>query len=66
MGPVAPSVAIVVALTIFPLVFSLWVAFVQYDFSIGPDHPWVGLDNFADNWRDPVWRASLGGRRGSR
>jgi multiple sugar transport system permease protein len=56
---IAPSVAIVVALTIFPLVFSLWVAFVQYDFSIGPDHPWVGLDNFADNWRDPVWRASL-------
>ena len=59
VGLIAPSVAIVVALTIFPLVFSLWVAFVQYDFSIGPDHPWVGLDNFADNWRDPVWRASL-------
>jgi multiple sugar transport system permease protein len=56
---VTPSVAIVVALTIFPLAFSLWVSFVEYDFSIGPEHPWVGLDNFADNWRDPVWRASL-------
>jgi multiple sugar transport system permease protein len=56
---VTPSVVVVVLLTIFPLAFSLWVAFVQYDFSIGPEHPWVGLDNFVDNWRDPVWRASL-------
>ena len=56
---VAPAATIVVALTIFPLGFAVWVAFVQYDFSIGPEHPWVGLDNFVENWRDPVWRASL-------
>jgi len=56
---VAPAMAVVIALTIFPLGFSLWVAFVQFDFSIGPEHPWVGLDNFVENWRDPVWRASL-------
>ena len=56
---VTPSVLVVVLLTIFPLAFSLWVAFVQYDFSIGPEHPWVGLDNFVENWKDPVWRASL-------
>jgi multiple sugar transport system permease protein len=56
---VAPAILIVVALTIFPLVFSAWVAFVQYDFSIGPEHPWVGFDNFVANWEDPVWRASL-------
>ena len=24
-----------------------------------PGAPWVGLDNFAENWKDPVWRASL-------
>ena len=35
------------------------MAFVQYDFSIGPEHPWVGFDNFVENWKDPVWRASL-------
>ena len=56
---VSPAVAIVIALTIFPLAFSVWVAFVQYDFSIGPEHPWVGFDNFVENWKDPVWRASL-------
>jgi multiple sugar transport system permease protein len=56
---VTPAMAIVIALTIFPLAFSLWVAFVQFDFSLGREHPWVGLDNFVENWRDPVWRASL-------
>jgi multiple sugar transport system permease protein len=56
---VAPAAAIVLALTIFPLGFAVWVAFVQYDFALGPEHPWVGLDNFVENWRDPVWRASL-------
>ncbi len=56
---VAPAVIAVLALTIFPLLFSLWVAFVQYDFSIGTEHPWVGLDNFVENWKDPVWRSSL-------
>lgn len=56
---IAPAVLLVVALTIFPLGFSLWVAFVQFDFTLGPEHPWVGLDNFVENWRDPVWRASL-------
>jgi multiple sugar transport system permease protein len=56
---VLPAVAIVVALTIFPLGFSMWVNFVQFDFSLGEEHPWVGLDNFRANWEDPVWRHSL-------
>jgi multiple sugar transport system permease protein len=56
---VTPSVLIIVALTIFPLLFAVWVAFVQFDFSISNEHPWVGLDNFKTVWRDPVWRHSL-------
>ena len=56
---VSPAVLIVVALTIFPLAFSLWVTFVRFDFTLGPEHPWVGFDNFVENWKDPVWRASL-------
>jgi multiple sugar transport system permease protein len=56
---VAPSVVLVVALTIFPLGFAVWASFVQYDFSIGLEHPWVGLDNFRANWDDPVWVHSL-------
>ncbi len=56
---VAPAVVLVLALTIFPLGFSLWVNFVQFDFSLGNEHPWVGLDNFAANWNDPTWASSL-------
>jgi len=56
---VVPAIVIIVALTIFPLGFSMWVNFVEFDFSIGEDHPWVGLDNFRDNWNDPVFVHSL-------
>ena len=56
---IAPSVVLIVVLTIFPLGFAIWTSFVQFDFSIGNDHPWVGLDNFRTNWEDPVWRHSL-------
>ena len=56
---VAPSIVLVLALTIFPLGFAVWASFVQYDFSLGLEHPWVGLDNYKENWNDPVWVHSL-------
>jgi multiple sugar transport system permease protein len=56
---VAPAVFLVLALSIFPLGFSMWVNFVEFDFTVGPEHPWVGLDNFRDNIIDPIWRRSL-------
>jgi multiple sugar transport system permease protein len=56
---VAPAVVIIVALTIFPLLFSIWVSFVQFDFSVSNEHPWIGLDNFRTVWEDPVWVHSL-------
>ena len=39
---------VILALTIFPLGFAIWASFVQYDFSLGLEHPWVGLDNYKD------------------
>jgi multiple sugar transport system permease protein len=56
---VAPAMVLILALTIFPLGFAIWTSFVQFDFSIGEEHPWVGLDNFRVNWEDPIWRRSL-------
>ena len=47
------------ALTIFPLGFAIWASFVQYDFSLGLEHPWVGLDHYKHNRNDPVWFHSL-------
>src|SRR6266498_250162 len=56
---VSPAILIIVALTIFPLAFSVWVSFVQFDFSVSNAHPWVGLRNFKETWQDPVWVHSL-------
>jgi multiple sugar transport system permease protein len=56
---VSPAVTLVFAFSIFPLAFSLWVLFVEFDFSVSNEHPWVGLDNFSDNWIDPVWWNSI-------
>jgi multiple sugar transport system permease protein len=56
---VFPAVFLVLALSLFPLVFSLWVNFVEFDFSVSNSHPWVGLDNFKDNFNDPNWWNSI-------
>ena len=50
---VAPAVILILALTVYPLVFSLWVAFVNYDFTV-PGHAFVGLQNFRRVLSDPV------------
>jgi multiple sugar transport system permease protein len=55
---VAPAVFLILALSIFPLLFSLWVSFVNYDFQI-PGHAFVGLKNFEQVVADPVARWSL-------
>ena len=63
---VAPAVALILLLTVFPLGYSLWVDFVNFDFSI-PGHAWVGLDNFRTVWSRPDSAArARGSRSGSR
>ncbi len=55
---VAPAVLLILALSVYPLLFSVWVAFVNYDFQI-PGHAFVGLKNFQQVVVDPVARWSL-------
>ncbi|MCU0790127.1 MAG: sugar ABC transporter permease [Nitratireductor sp.] len=55
---VAPAVALILALSIYPLVFSLVVSFINYDFQV-PGHGFVGLRNFERVVADPVARWSL-------
>jgi multiple sugar transport system permease protein len=55
---VAPAVLLILALSVYPLLFSLWVAFVNYDFAI-PGHAFVGLNNFKQVIFDPVARFSI-------
>jgi multiple sugar transport system permease protein len=55
---VAPAVILLLALSIYPLLFSLWVNFVNYDFEI-PGHDFVGLQNFQAVVSDPIAAPAL-------
>jgi multiple sugar transport system permease protein len=55
---VAPAAVLILAISIYPLIFSIWVLFVNYDFQI-PGHAFVGLKNFSQVVSDPVARYSL-------
>ena len=55
---VTPAALLILALSIYPLIFSIWVLFVNYDFQI-PGHAFVGLRNFRQVVADPVARYAL-------
>jgi multiple sugar transport system permease protein len=55
---VAPAAVLILVLSIYPLIYSIWVAFINYDFEI-PGHAFVGLQNFRQIVADPIARWSL-------
>jgi multiple sugar transport system permease protein len=55
---VTPAVILILALTVYPLIYSVWVAFVNFDFQI-PGHDFVGLRNFEHVLEDPIAVLSL-------
>ncbi len=55
---VAPAVLLILALSVYPLLFSLVVSFINYDFQI-PGHAFVGLKNFELVIFDPVAQRAL-------
>jgi multiple sugar transport system permease protein len=55
---VAPAALLILLLSIYPLLYSVWVAFVNYDFQI-PGHDFVGFDNFQQIFDDPLAWSSL-------
>jgi multiple sugar transport system permease protein len=55
---VAPAVILILALSIYPLIFSLVVSFINYDFQI-PGHDFIGLKSFRQVIFDPVARRAI-------
>ncbi len=55
---VLPAVLLILLFSIYPLIYSVWVAFVNYDFQI-PGHAFVGLQNFQQVLADPLFASSL-------
>ncbi len=58
-----PAVLLILALSIYPFLYSLWVDFVNYDFEI-PGHAFVGWLNFQEVAGDPVAQAALANTTG--
>ena len=56
---VAPAALLILVFSIYPMLFSIWVAFVNFDFQI-PGHDFVGLQNFQQVIEDPLAWSSLG------
>src|SRR2546422_4092646 len=50
---VTPAILLILLLTIYPLGYSIWVDFVNYDAQV-PGHRFVGLDNFRAVIEDPI------------
>src|ERR1700733_3032662 len=48
----APGMLVILALSIYPLIYSVWVAFVNYDFLV-PGHAFVGWRTFTEGLADP-------------
>jgi multiple sugar transport system permease protein len=55
---VAPVVLLILLITIFPLGYSLWVSFVQFDFRV-EGHPWNDFQNYVRVIKNTVAQASL-------
>ena len=55
---VLPAIILILALSVYPLIYSLWLAFHQWDLQT-PGHPVVWFDNFSAALRDDRLWASL-------
>lgn len=59
----APAAVLAALVAAYPLAYSIWVSFVNYDFRI-PGHAWAAFQNYEDVIGDPiavqaVWRTLL-------
>jgi ABC-type sugar transport system permease subunit len=54
----SPALFLIVAFVIFPLVYSFYLTFQNYDLAIGPPSEFVGLENYAEMLDDKrFWRS---------
>ena len=44
----SPSLALIALVIVFPLVYSFWLSFRNFDLSVGPDHDFVGVSNYVE------------------
>ena len=60
MAFASPSLALIGLVIMFPLAYSFWLSFQNYDLSVGPDSDFVGVRNYAEALlRDQRFVASI-------
>jgi ABC-type sugar transport system permease subunit len=56
----SPSLALISLVIVFPLAYSFWLSFRNFDLSVGPDSEFVGLRNYAEAlFRDARFVSSI-------
>jgi multiple sugar transport system permease protein len=55
-----PAILIILSLIAFPVLYSLWVSLLRYNLRRPKDVRFVGLENYAEILRDPMFWNSLG------
>jgi len=54
----SPALFLILVFVIFPLCYSLYLTFRNYDLAIGPTTEFVGLENYYEIWEDTrFWRS---------
>jgi multiple sugar transport system permease protein len=44
----SPSLALIALIIVFPLAYSFWLSFQNFDLSVGPDYQYVGAQNYVE------------------
>src|SRR5580765_2235628 len=61
----SPSMALIALVIVFPLAYSFYLSFQNFDLSVGPEYEFVGVKNYSEAiFRDPrfmgsVWNTAL-------
>src|SRR4030095_14195527 len=56
----APSMALIAFVILFPLAYSFYLSFQNFDLSVGPEHEFVGMKNYTEGiFRDPRFLGSV-------
>jgi multiple sugar transport system permease protein len=56
----SPSIVLIAFVIVFPLVYSFYLSFQNFDLSVGPEHEFVGMKNYTEGiFRDPRFLGSV-------
>ncbi|HET6634571.1 MAG TPA: sugar ABC transporter permease [Streptomyces sp.] len=56
----APAALVMITVTGWPVVYSLWLSFQRYDLRFPDQHTFVGLDNYVAVLSSPFWWTAFG------